>query len=55
MVVEVLVEEEEGMMMRSGKEFEVKLGERWRCFFGITMMSKPGVSLTSLQRMLFFQ
>jgi len=33
MVVEVLVEEEEeGMMMRSGEEFEVKLGERWRCF-----------------------
>jgi len=53
MVVELLLVEEVETMMRSGRK--LKLGERWRRFFCITM-SKPGVSLTSLQRMLcFFQ
>jgi len=53
MVVELLLVEEVETMMRSGRK--LNLGERWRRFFCITM-SKPGVSLTSLQRMLcFFQ
>jgi len=55
MVVELLVEEGEETMMKSGREFGVVTrGEVEKCF-GITTMSKPGVSLTSLQRMLFFQ
>jgi len=54
MVVEPLLVEEVETMMRSGRELkELKLGERWRRLFCITM-SKPGVSLTSLQRMLCF-
>jgi len=51
MVVELLLVEEVETMMRSGRK--LKLGERWRRLFCITM-SKPGVSLTSLQRMLCF-
>jgi len=51
MVVELLLVEEVETMMRSGRK--LNLGERWRRFICITM-SKPGVSLTSLQRMLCF-
>jgi len=52
MVVEEVQEVQSGVVttMRSGRGFFCENGERWRRL--LYAMSKPGVSMTNLQRML---